>query len=181
VSRLVGPVAAVWGFAEATLFFIVPDVWLTFVVERRWRPALGGCLVATAGALLGGAVMYAWGGVDAAGAGATIERVPAIDAAMIERVDARMQDGWPAALLGGAFVGTPYKIFAVRAADREIPLLAFLLVSVPARLARFVAATLIAGALFRTVFRSWPRRRRVIGLAIFWLVFYAAFLILMPW
>jgi len=28
-------VAGLWGFAEATLFFLVPDIWLTAIAVRR--------------------------------------------------------------------------------------------------------------------------------------------------
>jgi hypothetical protein len=34
-------VAGLWGFAEATLFFLVPDIWLTALAVRRGlKPAL---------------------------------------------------------------------------------------------------------------------------------------------
>ena len=51
-------IAAAWGLAEATLFFIVPDVLLTWLAGFRprlvWR-AVAACL---GGALLGGLLMY---------------------------------------------------------------------------------------------------------------------------
>ena len=78
---LVGALA--WGFAEATLFFIVPDVLLTLVATTDGRLALVACLFAVCGALLGGALMYAWGAEDAVGAKAVLERLPAVHATMI--------------------------------------------------------------------------------------------------
>ena len=42
---------AVWGFAEATLFFIVPDVLLSYVALKNLRAALLTCFIATGGAL----------------------------------------------------------------------------------------------------------------------------------
>ena len=33
--------AALWGFAEATLFFVIPDVFLSGVAVRDWRNADG--------------------------------------------------------------------------------------------------------------------------------------------
>ena len=62
-------IAGIWGFAEATLFFIVPDVWLTLIAVRRGLvPALAACGWALAGALAGGLAMYAWGVFDSAAA-----------------------------------------------------------------------------------------------------------------
>ncbi|GEM_PF-3959884 len=50
----VNRVALAWGFAEATLFFIVPDVWLTLVARERLRTGLIASLYSLAGALAGG-------------------------------------------------------------------------------------------------------------------------------
>src|SRR5258706_1708194 len=51
----------VWGLAESSFFFFVPDVGLTFLALRNYRAALRATLAALAGALIGGALMYAWG------------------------------------------------------------------------------------------------------------------------
>jgi hypothetical protein len=53
----VNGIAALWGLAEATLFFIVPDVWLTLITVWSPRKALIACLFALLGALAGGALM----------------------------------------------------------------------------------------------------------------------------
>jgi len=50
----VGLAAFLWGLAEATCFFIVPDVLLSFIALRRLRTALLCCGLALAGALLAG-------------------------------------------------------------------------------------------------------------------------------
>ena len=61
----VNAIAAFWGFAEATLFFIVPDVWLTAITVRLGRMAAFRAAAWTiAGALFGGALMYDWGTVS---------------------------------------------------------------------------------------------------------------------
>jgi membrane protein YqaA with SNARE-associated domain len=52
-------IAFIWGLAEATLFFIVPDVYLGFVALFDWRRALRALAAPIAGAVLGGALMYA--------------------------------------------------------------------------------------------------------------------------
>src|SRR5437764_358085 len=84
--RAVRWIAALWGLAEATLFFLVPDVYLSAVGLGNLRAALEGCLWALAGALTGGVAMYFWGAHDAAGAGRALDLIPAIGAGTIVRV-----------------------------------------------------------------------------------------------
>ena len=58
-SKYPSVIAFIWGFAEATVFFIIPDVWLTAVTlkadRRQTGEAFGWCL---AGAILGGILVY---------------------------------------------------------------------------------------------------------------------------
>ena len=56
--------ALLWGLAEATFFFIVPDVFLSLVAIlggwRTWRHIVA----AIFGALLGGALLFQWAKVN---------------------------------------------------------------------------------------------------------------------
>ncbi len=52
-------VAGLWGLAEATLSFIVPDVWLSLASRRCLKTGLQACLWALASALAGGVLVYA--------------------------------------------------------------------------------------------------------------------------
>lgn len=63
---VVPAIAALWGIAEATVFFIVPDVWISFVAARRdWKAGVLAACLACTGALIGGAIMYLWASRDA--------------------------------------------------------------------------------------------------------------------
>ena len=54
--------AAVWGFAEATFFFFIPDILLTYIAFRHGvRKASVATLYAVLGAVFGGMLMYFWG------------------------------------------------------------------------------------------------------------------------
>jgi membrane protein YqaA with SNARE-associated domain len=174
-------VAAAWGFAEATLFFLVPDVYLTRVALRDGRLALAASLAATAGALLGGALMWAWGAADPAAALAVLDLVPAVSPAMLERVRGELLGrGWLAVALGPAS-GTPYKLYAARSGELGMALGGLLLVTVPARLLRFAALSLLAAALRRGPLARWtPLSRGRLHLAL-WTGFYAAYLLLVEW
>lgn len=178
-----GPVelgAALWGLAEATLFFIVPDVWLTAAAISQPRRALIACLFATAGALVGGAIMYTWGATSPVAAISIVERVPAIDASMVAAVDDAVGEHGAAALFSGVINGRPYKLFAVIAGAQHTGPAAFLLVSVPARLLRFVVLT-GATILAARATRRWLSRRqqRAILLA-GWACFYIVYFMAMP-
>jgi membrane protein YqaA with SNARE-associated domain len=169
-----------WGFAEATLFFLVPDIWLTALAVRRGlKPALMACLAALGGALLGGLAMYGWAASDAEAARGLLERVPAIDRAMIAEVAARLRDDGLAAVFLGPLFGIPYKIFAVEAAAAGIGLAAFLAVSIPARLLRFLLLSIITWAISAALARRAGLRFRTGLLAACWSVFYVAYFAVM--
>jgi membrane protein YqaA with SNARE-associated domain len=175
-------IAAGWGFAEASLFFLVPDVWLSRVALDSPRRALRGCLWALAGALGGGALMWAWGGAAPATAEAALDSVPGISAAMVAGVRAELAGiGWSALFLGPA-TGTPYKIYAVEAGILGRGLLPLLAVSVPARLLRFVLVTLLAAGLARApgLRRLPPRAQRWLHAAA-WTAFYVLYLSWKGW
>ena len=75
-----------WGFAEATLFFIIPDVIIGWAALSGWRSGLRMLLAAISGALAGGLVLYAVATARPAAALAAVEAVPFVHHAMIERV-----------------------------------------------------------------------------------------------
>lgn len=168
--------AAAWGFAEATLFFLVPDVYLSRVALHSLPRALRDCLWALLGALVGGALMYGWGTAAPLSAEAALARVPAVAEEDLVRVREELREhGWSALFLG-PLTGTPYKIYAVEAARLERGLLPLLAVSVPARLLRFVLVTLLAAGLTAApgLRRLSPTASNALH-ALAWTLFYAVF------
>ena len=134
------------------MFFLVPDVLLSALAILDWRLALAACILATAGALAGGTLMFLAGRRDAARAEAFLLRIPGIGPAMLERVRGEVASRGFTAVLLGPLSGTPYKLYAVEAGRRGLPFTAFLLVSIPARLTRFLAVTLLAAWLAHGAF-----------------------------
>jgi membrane protein YqaA with SNARE-associated domain len=174
-------VALLWGLAEATLFFIVPDVWLSAIAVGRGRHAgLRATGWAIAGAVLGGALMYAWGARDFEGAAAALDRVPAISPAMIAGVGNDLERQGAVAVVIGGVTGVPYKIYAVLAQGAGFHLPVFFLVSVPARAIRFVLVVLVADWINRRLARRLALRQRYGVLGIAWLVFYGFYFAIMP-
>jgi len=176
-------VAAAWGFAEATLFFFVPDVVLTwFALDRPRRTAYAACAWAVAGALLGGAVMYAWGAVDFPAAARALDAVPAVSAMDVVEVRQELETGGLPALFLGPLTAKPYKTYAVQAGATGVSLVAFLLISIPARGIRFVLLTAFARAVVhRTPARHWSLGVHRAIHATLWVSFYAVFWSLKPW
>lgn len=149
--------AFLWGLAEGTVFFLLPDTLLTASALGSFRKALRHSLWALGGALLAGALLHAHARRDPTAARNLVLKVPFVRPAMIDAVDAAYARRGATAVLTGPLRGIPYKIYAVRAPARDIGPIAFLLVSVPARLARFVLMAALAAGVSRAL---GPSRRR---------------------
>jgi membrane protein YqaA with SNARE-associated domain len=173
--------ALLWGFAEATVFFIVPDVLLTLIAQRAGlRAALVATGFAVLGACAGGLVMWHLGSHYPAETLAALDMVPAVSPEMVARARTSLAAAPFDALLAGAFSGIPYKVFAGTAASGGVSASALLLFTIPARAARFLFAVAATVLLDRAILRDVPelaRRRILIG---FWLAFYAVYFFLMP-
>jgi membrane protein YqaA with SNARE-associated domain len=139
--------AALWGIAEASLFFVVPDVLITFVVMRfGLRQGLLLCVVAAIFAAGTGYGMWLWGAHDPEGARHVMLLVPAIGPDLLARAQNEIAAGWPIHLVTGAMTGVPYKLYAVEAGAQGISPLLFLPMSFVARLSRFVLTAVAAAA-----------------------------------
>ena len=164
--------AAAWGLAEATVFFIVPDVLLTFVALKDGKRATTLCLWALGGALVGGTIMFWWGSHDKESAEDLLTEIPAIDHAMIQKVETQMEDNGVKAAFVGPLTGRPYKIYATYAGSSGENLAIFLLISVPARLLRFLALAWLTTAVSKGLLRKKSRRFSTLLLTFIWIVFY---------
>lgn len=162
-----------WGFAEGTLFFLLPDLLLSLVAIFRPRRALLHILAIVAGALLAGGVMFTWS-MHSPGARTAVARVPFVSAAMFEHADRDFRRFGLWAASKGPLSGIPYKVYAVEAPVHSA-LWPFLLVSVPARLWRLLLVW--AGfAATGMLLRRWQRLGLAPGLhAGFWILVYAVY------
>jgi hypothetical protein len=173
--------AFAWGVAEGTLFFIVPDVILTWIgVTRGLRAAGVASLWAACGAAFGGVGMHLWSQHAAAAARAAVREVPAITEAMISGAQTQMEAHWFSAMMLGPLSSTPYKVYAVLAPHAGVGMLVFALASVLARLPRFLIAGFAAAAIGRALAKRLSPRAILMLLAGFWSLFYVVFFTLMP-
>jgi len=165
--------AAGWGVAEATLFFFVPDVLLTYIVMRfGLRAGLRLAVVAAAAASIAGIGMWLWASRDPDAARHVMLMVPAIGPDLLERARGEITSNWPLHLFTGAMTGVPYKLYTVEAGAAHINPLLFALVSFPARLTRF-ALTVLAAELGREILIKIRRFKwRYWGWAAAWILVY---------
>ena len=177
-SRFAMLIACGWGLAEATLFFVVPDVWIGLLALFSWRTGLRAAAWALVGAVIGGSMIYGVGAwLDDTQSARLLVDIPAISPAMIERVEVEMQRRGPASMMWGPLRGTPYKIYARTAGLQERPLPSTMLWTVPARSVRFILTALLAataGALWQRC--AGQRVRSLLALyALFWITFYGGY------
>jgi hypothetical protein len=163
-----------WGFAEATLFFIVPDVLLTLIALFSFRRSARVLACILLGALAGGTLMFLFGARSPSQATADVLKVPFVSAVMFDKTQRSFQRDGIWALTKRPGNGIPYKVYAVQA-GKYSGLVLFLLVSLLARLERFALFWLISGAI-GFVFRKNILRQPKIAVALhvgIWIVGYA--------
>jgi membrane protein YqaA with SNARE-associated domain len=169
--------ALAWGFAEATFFFLVPDVLLSRIALKSRRACWRACLFALGGALAGGIIMYGWGVFSESTAFKFLDWVPSISRLMIERAAADLETHGLASLFRGAANGIPYKIYAVHAGAFGISFLLFILASAAARLMRFLIVCAIIDLIRRTLLKRLSLqaclRLHAIGWALFYLYYFS--------
>jgi len=180
-SRTAAGVGLFWGFAEATLFFIVPDVLLGAVALFAPRAAPRVLAYTLAGALTGGALTYGVASeLQPSRSEAVLDGVPTVNEKAIQRVGREMRDEGPRSVVYGPLrMGTPYKLYARAAAVEDEAFSSFFLWSIPGRLERMLPVTLLA-ALVGVLARGWIARRPRAVLAFYgtlWLCVYVVYVV----
>lgn len=162
-----------WGFAEATFFFIVPDLVITLAVLSSFKLAARHLGAVLAGSIAGGILMY-WAALAHPDMmPQAVMGVPFVNQAMFETVRTDFSSHGVWALCLGPLSGIPYKVYAV-VAPAYAGLISFALVSVPARIERLVASLALFALVGWLSRKFWPGRARVtFGVYIvYWLVVY---------
>jgi hypothetical protein len=172
-----GWAAFLWGAAEGFLFFLVPDVVISGVaLAKGWRAGLVACLLAAAGAGLGGGAMYLWSQASPEAARAAVAAVPSVSDAMI--TDARgdmAREGWLVAAVKGPLTSTPYKVYAMLAPQAGAPLWAWMLAAFPVRLPRFIGVALAFALARRLAAGRFSNRTLSLMFLAGWVLFYGWF------
>lgn len=151
-------IGALWGLAEASVFFLVPDILITASALFSPRRSFSQMMAILIGALLGGALMYTAADKYPDATKDVVLSVPFVKIHTFDEAERQLQDHGLWAMCLGSFSGIPYKTYAVNA-PRHAPFELFVAMSVPARLLRFVATwglTSLLGLLFRRQIQTSP-------------------------
>ncbi|MCP3977069.1 MAG: hypothetical protein GY720_21485 [bacterium] len=178
-NRTMAWISFLWGMFEAVVFFVIPDVILTALAARYGiRRALFASLWAVAGAVIGGLIAYTWGELSASTAATYMEWLPGVDLSMINGVASRVAGDGPGALLSAPLRGEPYKLYAAASGSAGASWVSLALWTVPGRLWRFVALSLLFGGIRTGATKATGRsmdRALIVFWAIFWLAVYTVF------
>jgi hypothetical protein len=166
-----------WGLVEGVVFFIVPDVYITFAALFSLRAgaiAWGASIVGSLVAILAIRVLMMVPGVNYL---AFLESLPGISGALIERVAASLEAAGmsysPFLVLGGV----PLKLYGALAFSLGLSLGPMLLWTVFARIVRIAPTFLLVAAvrlLFRRRINAHPAAWTV-ALILCWIAFYAVY------
>jgi membrane protein YqaA with SNARE-associated domain len=168
-------IAFLWGLAESSFFFIVPDVWLTLIARRRLGKSqyrvVGAALL---GALAGGTLVYFLAQGYPQKTPEWISYIPGINPSLVRKVRIQTENCGLLALMLGPLRGIPYKIYALHWGVAHGSLVWFWIISVPARGIRFLitaALTRLIWIFGETRIKLWKKLDRILLLS-FWSVFY---------
>ncbi len=174
----INTIAFVWGIFEATFFFIVPDVWLSYVVltsyaaQNNIKLAIKAAIFTLIGALLGGAILFWLGSFYPKAIIQFLNAIPAINQTLIAQTQLALNTNGLYALILGGFQGVPYKIFAGLAANSSISFLSFLAISAVARMLRFIAVIALVRFLVELLVYLGYKKYLTGLLLIVWIIFY---------
>jgi hypothetical protein len=166
-------IGVLWGLAEATIFFLVPDIIITASALFSPRRSFAQMMAVLIGALLGGALLYTAADKYPDEARNLVLTVPFVKLHTVDQAERQMQDGGLLAMCLGSFSGVPYKTYAVNA-PHHAPFEAFMAMSVPARLSRFLLSwgtASLLGIVFRRQIQVSPLAALFL-LALCWIGFY---------
>ena len=171
-------VGAGWGFAEALLFFIVPDVWLGLVALYAPRRMLITLVAIVLGAIVGAGALYLATLAFGDGLSGVIVALPGISDADLLQARTELTAQGPIAFLNGILQGLPVKVYIHAAALDGADLAQVIVFTVLNRLERLLVFGLVMaliGWLGRPLVRRWPRGcLAVYGVG--WVIFYVGFL-----
>ncbi len=171
-------IVAGWSAAEAAIFFLVADIPISWIAVRSGTKAgMIAAVVAAIASVVGTMAVLLWASHHPAGATAVMTALPGIDSALVAEAADRFDHGW-LAVLGGAFSGIPFKLFALEASQHAA--IGFLLLAPLLRLPRFLAVAIFAGTISRLLGKRMTIRQRLALLASLWIIFYGFYFAVMP-
>lgn len=165
-------ISFLWALFEATFFFIIPDVWLSFNSVDSLKKGFKNMMFAIIGALFGGTLMFILGSYNITSVNNMLINIPLIDANIINQVNDSIQSDGLLAIFMGPLKGIPYKIYASYSGALALNYLMFMLISIFARGIRFSISIIITNLLSRTLLIQLTLINKRIIITILWLLIY---------
>lgn len=171
-------IVAGWSAAEAAIFVLVADIPISWIaVKSGTKAGMLAAIVAAFASIAGTLAVLLWASHHPAAATAAMTALPGIDSALVAEAADRFHHGW-LAVLGGAFSGIPFKLFALEASQHAA--IGFLLLAPLLRLPRFLAVAIFAGSISRLLEKRLNVRQRLLLLSALWVLFYSVYFAVMP-
>lgn len=138
----------------------MPDIWLTRIAITDLKEAVINTFIALLGALIGGTVLYILGSMFFENTKQFLNYVPAISESMVNQAGIQMQEDNPViAIIKTGFTGLPFKIYAAWAGYLSLSFPIFILVSVFARIVRFISLILMVYRIKNTLKLFVPTKK----------------------
>jgi membrane protein YqaA with SNARE-associated domain len=165
--------AGFWGYAEATRFWLIPDILLVWISLNRPSSIVASVVAATVGATLGGVHMHR----HAAEERARLTQIPGVsDALLVDAHERFASRGW-GAVVRAPIDGIPYKVYATESGVAGAPLAELIVWTPVARAWRFLLTALAAGLIGVVFSRSVGRKEGgwLVATLGFWVVVYVRY------
>ena len=168
-----------WGLAEGLIFFIVPDVYISFATLFSLRAGAIAWFFSIAGSVTAIVVMYLLFAIPGLDYLSFLDWIPGISEPLIKRLGHQIAaEGLPYSPFL-VLAGVPLKLWAAQAFSLEMSLGSVLLWTVFARIVR-IAPTFAIVAAMHLLFGRWINARVRVWcalLGIFWFVFYGFYFV----
>jgi membrane protein YqaA with SNARE-associated domain len=165
--------SGLWGYAEATHFWLIPDILLSWIGLNRRDSIVPSVVAATIGATLGGAVMHQ----NANEEHPRLTQIPGIsDAMLVDAHERFASQGW-VAVVRAPIDGIPYKVYATESGVVDTSLAELIAWTPLARAWRFLMTALVAGLIGVISSRSVRRNEGgwLVGALVFWVAVYVRY------
>lgn len=166
----------IWGFSEGIVFFIVPDIIITFVALFSFRKSFKVMIAVLTGSIISGILMYYFGLINFEMVKALVVRVPFVSESMFISTHQDFEALGIWALLKGPMSGIPYKVYSIQS-SAYASILSFVIVSIPARLERLML-TWFMFAFGGYLFRRKIKENQVMAIrihSVYWIIIYVLY------
>ena len=173
-GRRVITISFLWGLAEGVFFFMIPDVYITFILLFKRKMGMLAFAAAIAGSIVSAILLFAVLMMTEFRFYDYLVFIPGISHGMLTAIMQQLQVGGLPSLADIPFGGVPYKVYTTSAALSGISLVEYIIWSVPARALRMLLPISIA-LLFSYILQRSIHRHTKFWIALFvmvWALFY---------